>query len=98
MKARGFRTRRRKLNGSRSLRGSTARWKLARFRWPWLVGEGTNFEKEVFGFCKRVRFGFAQGRGNAGDEPPRVCRRLQLLRDWSHDKRIKIPKVFCRGA
>jgi hypothetical protein len=31
-------------------------------------------------------------------EPPRVCRRLQLLRDWSHDNRIKIPEVLCRGA
>jgi len=33
-----------------------------------------------------------------GLEPPRVCRRLQLLRDWSHDNRIKIPKVLCRGS
>jgi hypothetical protein len=31
-------------------------------------------------------------------EPRRVCRRLQLLRDWSHDNRIKIPEVLCRGA
>jgi len=31
-------------------------------------------------------------------EPPRVCRRLQLLRDWSHDERIKIPEIFARGA
>ena len=31
-------------------------------------------------------------------EPLRVCRRLQLLRDWSHDERTKIPKVFARAA
>ena len=31
-------------------------------------------------------------------EPPRVCRMLQLLRDWSHDQRIKIAEVFRRGA
>jgi hypothetical protein len=31
-------------------------------------------------------------------EPPRVCRRLQLLREWSHDERIKITEVLGRGA
>ncbi len=35
---------------------------------------------------------------NERNEPPRVCRRLQLLREWSHDQRIKNPEVLCRGA
>ena len=31
-------------------------------------------------------------------EPPRVCRRLQLLRDWSHDESHQDPTFFTRGA
>jgi hypothetical protein len=34
----------------------------------------------------------------AAFEPPRICRRLQLLRDWSHDESPDNYKVFLRGA
>lgn len=30
----------------------------------------------------------------AGFEPLRVCRRLQLLRDWGHDEADQSPEVF----
>ncbi|MBL8566752.1 MAG: hypothetical protein JNM89_13640 [Hyphomicrobiaceae bacterium] len=31
-------------------------------------------------------------------EPPRDCRRLQLLREWSHDTADQIPEVLAGGA
>ena len=44
-----------------------------------------------------VRLRHAQ-RANVQGEPPRICRRLQLLRDWSHDESQDIREVFLRGA
>jgi len=33
-----------------------------------------------------------------GFEPPRVCRRLQILRDWSPGESPDIPQVLAGGA
>jgi len=37
---------------------------------------------------------------NGSVEPPRVCRRLQLLREWSYDESSQedIAEIFARGA
>ncbi|MGH3085214.1 MAG: hypothetical protein ACRDNP_14405, partial [Gaiellaceae bacterium] len=33
-----------------------------------------------------------------GGEPRQVCRRLQILRDWSHGESQDVPEVLGRGA
>jgi acyl-coenzyme A thioesterase PaaI-like protein len=33
-----------------------------------------------------------------GTEPARVCRRLQLLREWSHDERIDTSEILAGGT
>ena len=42
--------------------------------------------------------GLVHDRSRGSSAPPRVCRRLQLLRDWSHDESEDIPEVLRRGA
>jgi hypothetical protein len=38
------------------------------------------------------------GTALAQIEPPRVCRRLQILRDWSHGESQDFPEVLSGGA
>src|SRR5262249_1061424 len=62
-------------------------------------------EETVSGECFAVQTAEEKNRDNTinaaaikiHSEPPQVCRRLQLLREWSHDKRIKTEEVLARG-
>ena len=62
-------------------------------------GRGTSYDQLV---ARRSTLDFALRAPDEDffeeGEPPQVCRRLQLLREWSHDERIETAKTFARGA
>ena len=54
---------------------------------------GPSFTKEIFYTGRRFSSDEASKMGLVNNEPPRDCRRLQLLRGWSYDKE-NIGKIF----
>ena len=51
-----------------------------------------------FGVFPLTNWFLALTKDDRGSEPPRICRRPQLLRDWSHDESQDNREVFLRGA
>ncbi len=65
------------------------------------IGHGAEHRYRLNAAGKKVQLGtqaLLTVAAVAETEPPRVCRRLQLLRDWSHDESEGIAEVFAGGA